>query len=158
MKENHSPNGNLCVLFSFILSKKVFRIMEKYEKWNLFSFFHICLRKFKFKVHLTVIKDFFGVNKFCGRPQNSNRVEKCQVNRHWLQIIQCLLILSFFWRIFIHKLLTFCLTFCIFTKFSQTMWLINTSNLVYWYARCDCRLWKVIFKCIGLRILNYCYY
>ena len=49
-----------------------------------------------------------------------------------------------------------CLNCYIFTKLSQTVCLIHTYNLVCRYARCDCRLWKIIwFKCIlgNFRIL-----
>ena len=31
----------------------------------------------------------------------------------------------------------------IFTKFSRNVCLINAHILIYWYARCHCKLWKV---------------
>ena len=37
-----------------------------------------------------------------------------------------------------------CLNFCIFTKLSEIMWLINTQNFGHQQARCKCRLWKVL--------------
>ena len=37
-----------------------------------------------------------------------------------------------------------CLRWCILTKLSQTVCLVNTHILVYRYGRCDCRLLKVL--------------
>ena len=50
-----------------------------------------------------------------------------------------------------------CLKYCIFTKLSQTVYLINTHNLVCWYVRCDCQLSKVIGFKFVLLISKYYY-
>ena len=48
-----------------------------------------------------------------------------------------------------------CLICWIFTKLSQTVYLTNTHNLVYRYARCDCRSSQVIWsKCVFWDFLN----
>ena len=37
----------------------------------------------------------------------------------------------------------------IFTKLSQNMCLVNTQFFIYWYVRCDCKLWNVLwFYCV----------
>ena len=42
-----------------------------------------------------------------------------------------------------------CLKYCIFTKLSRIVFLINVQILVYWHAKCDCRLRKVLlFDCV----------
>ena len=38
---------------------------------------------------------------------------------------------------------------CIINKLSQNMCIVNTHILIYWYVRCDCKLWSSIwFYCI----------
>ena len=37
-----------------------------------------------------------------------------------------------------------CLKYCIFTKLSQIVYPINVHILVCQHARCDCRLWKIL--------------
>ena len=52
----------------------------------------------------------------------------------------------FFWAFF--KSFHSSLKFCIFTKLSQIVYLINAHIVVYSHAKCDCRLWKVFwFNC-----------
>ena len=55
-----------------------------------------------------------------------------------------------------------CLKYCIFTKPSKTVYLINTHTLVFQYARCNCWLLKDLrFNCIFLGkfhiLLHTCY-
>ena len=51
------------------------------------------------------------------------------------------------------------LKYCILTKFSQIVCLINLDILVFRLAKCDCKLWRVIwFNCVFfLRIFTYLY-
>ena len=52
-------------------------------------------------------------------------------------------LIAFFWE-FSHIINNnFFLKCSIFTKLSQTVYLIDTHHLVCWNVRCDCRLWKV---------------
>ena len=48
-----------------------------------------------------------------------------------------------------------CLKYCIFTKLSQIVCLINVHILDYQHAKCDCWLWKVLwFDCVFLWIFH----
>ena len=43
-----------------------------------------------------------------------------------------------------------------FTKLSQNVCLINTHILIYWHARCDCKLWKLLwFYCVFFWVFSY---
>ena len=54
-----------------------------------------------------------------------------------------------------HKKRHFCLVAHSFTKLSQKVCLINTHILMYWCARCNCKLWKVFwFYCINIRYIK----
>ena len=39
-----------------------------------------------------------------------------------------------------------CLKYCIFTKLSQIVYLINIQIFLCQHAKCDCRLWKVFYS------------
>ena len=42
----------------------------------------------------------------------------------------------------------------IFTKLSQNVYLINKHILIYWHARCNCKLWNaILFYCVFSGIL-----
>ena len=64
----------------------------------------------------------------------------------WLQVVECpLIMLCTYFENFSHIINNHSwLKCCIFAKLLQTGYLINFHNLVCWYARCKCRLWKVI--------------
>ena len=66
----------------------------------------------------------------------------------WLQVIESPLILFRFLSIFIPNDEHSCLNYCIFTKISQIVCLINRYILTCRHARCDYKVQKVIwFNC-----------
>ena len=50
--------------------------------------------------------------------------------------------LSYVWKKYHKNEWHLCLVEHSFTKLSQNMWLINIHILIYWYARCDWKLWN----------------
>ena len=65
----------------------------------------------------------------------------CQI---WLQVMESHLILFLFCVFSCILDEDSCLKFFILTKLSQIVTLINVHILVYQYANCDCRLWKIL--------------
>ena len=74
----------------------------------------------------------------------------------YLQVMEGSLILLRFLGIFIHFIDEYsCLKYCIFTKLSQMVCLINMYILKCQHAKCDCLLWKVLwFHFLFLRIFH----
>ena len=69
-------------------------------------------------------------------------IMKCQI---WLHAMERLLILLCFFGLFLYIIDDFSfLKYCILTKFSLIVCLINTHILIYWYARCNYKLRKVL--------------
>ena len=57
--------------------------------------------------------------------------------------------LSYVWRKYHKNERYLCLLGHIFTKLSHNVCLIYRHILIYWYGRCDCKLWKVYwFYCV----------
>ena len=50
------------------------------------------------------------------------------------------------------------LKYCIFSKLSQIVCLINVYILICQHTKCDCRLWKVLWFNYGLWEFSYYYY
>ena len=66
----------------------------------------------------------------------------CQM---YLQVMEGSLILLRFW-VFSYIIDEYsCLKYCIFTKLSQIVCLINVHILVCQHVKCDCWLWKVFY-------------
>ena len=74
----------------------------------------------------------------------------CEISLHdtlkwWFKNSENLYTLPYIWKNERHL----CLVIYTFTKLLQNGCLINIHILMYWYARCNCKLWKVPwFYCI----------